>query len=58
MREGISIGMPEDVKAEMDLHTQAEGISRSSWVWQAPQEYLFVRKFRALCGRMMSLAWA
>lgn len=53
MRESISIGLPENVKAEIDLFTQAEGISRSDLVRQALQEYLVVRKFRTLRNDMM-----
>lgn len=56
MRETISISLPEDVKAELDRATQAEGLSRSDLVRQALRDYLFFRRFRLLRSQMMSRA--
>ena len=53
MRESISISLPENVKAELDRFTQAEGITRSDLIRQALQEYLLIRKFRTLRSSMM-----
>ncbi|HVS00243.1 MAG TPA: ribbon-helix-helix domain-containing protein [Thermoanaerobaculia bacterium] len=58
MRESISISLPEDLKAELDTFTQAEGISRSDLVREAVREYLFIRRFRALRQELMPYAEA
>lgn len=48
MRSTITVSMPEDVRAEMDRVSQAEGISRSDIVRESVRDYLFVRQFRSL----------
>lgn len=54
MRENISISMPEELKAELDRCSEAEGVSRSDLVREAVREYLFSRKFRSLRRRLMT----
>jgi metal-responsive CopG/Arc/MetJ family transcriptional regulator len=58
MRESISISLPEQIKAELDRYSQAEGVSRSDTVREALQEYLFVRRLRTLRSEMMPYAEA
>ena len=58
MRESISISLPEEIKAELDRFSEAQGISRSDTVRAALQEYLFIRKFRALRSKMVPYAEA
>jgi metal-responsive CopG/Arc/MetJ family transcriptional regulator len=58
MRESISISLPEEIKAELDRFSEAQGVSRSDTVRAALQEYLFLRKLRALRARMMPIAEA
>ena len=58
MRESISISLPEEIKAELDRYSQAEGVSRSDTVREALQEYLFVRRLRSLRAQMMPYAEA
>jgi metal-responsive CopG/Arc/MetJ family transcriptional regulator len=53
MRENISISLPEELKAELDRFTAAEGVSRSDLVREAVREYLFTRRFRALRRQLM-----
>lgn len=58
MRETITISLPEDIKAEVDAFTQEHGLSRSDLVRQALREYLLIRRFRELRGRMVPHAQA
>jgi metal-responsive CopG/Arc/MetJ family transcriptional regulator len=58
MRESISISQPEDIKAELDRFSEAQGTSRSDTVRAALQEYLFIRRFRELREQMVPLAEA
>jgi metal-responsive CopG/Arc/MetJ family transcriptional regulator len=58
MRESVSISLPESIKAELDHFSEAQGISRSDTVRAALQEYLFIRKFRALRAQIVPLAEA
>jgi metal-responsive CopG/Arc/MetJ family transcriptional regulator len=58
MRESISISLPEDLKAELDRFTEAEGVSRSDLVREAVREYLFTRRLRVLRRRLMPYAEA
>ena len=58
MRESISISLPEDLKAELDRFTRAEGVSRSDLVREALREYLFTRRFRSLRAELMPYAEA
>ena len=58
VRESISISLPEEVKAELDRFSEREGVSRSDTVRAALQEYLFVRRLRALRAGMIPYAEA
>ena len=58
MRESISISLPEDLKAELDKVTEAEGISRSDLVREAVREYLFTRRFRTLRQELLAYGGA
>lgn len=56
MRSTITVSMPEDVRAEMDRVSDAEGISRSDIVRESVRDYLFVRQFRAMRKGMVPKA--
>lgn len=56
MRESISVSLPEEIKAELDRFSEAQGVSRSDTVREALREYFFVRRFRALRARMLPYA--
>ena len=58
MRESISISLPEELKAELDRYTRAEGVSRSDLVREAVREYLFTRRFRQLRQELIPYAEA
>jgi metal-responsive CopG/Arc/MetJ family transcriptional regulator len=58
MRETITISVPEDIKAEVDRIVREEGISRSDLVRESLRDYLFLRSFHKLRGRLMAKALA
>lgn len=58
MRESISISLPEEMKAELDRFSAARGMSRSDAVRTALEEFLYIRKLRALRERMIPYAEA
>lgn len=56
MRETISVSLPEEIKTALDSLSEAENRSRSEVVREALRDYIFVRRFRRLRGRMIPLA--
>lgn len=58
MRETVSVSLPEEIKDTLDDLSEREGRSRSEVVREALREYLFVRRFRKLRGRMVPEAEA
>jgi metal-responsive CopG/Arc/MetJ family transcriptional regulator len=58
MRETITISVPEEIKAEVDRIVREEGISRSDLVRESLRDYLFLRSFRKLRGRLLAKALA
>ena len=58
MQEQITISLPEDVSAALDLASREDGVSRDDVIGQAIKNYLFVRKFRLLRESMTAKAVA
>jgi metal-responsive CopG/Arc/MetJ family transcriptional regulator len=58
MRQTITISIPEEIKKELDEVTSEEGLSRSDIIRESLRDYLFIRRFRSLRGRMMARAGA
>lgn len=56
MRETISVSLPKEIKTALDSLSEAENRSRSEVVREALRDYIFVRRFRRLRGRMIPLA--
>jgi len=56
VRETISVSLPEEIKTALDSLSEAENRSRSEVVREALRDYIFVRRFRRLRGRMIPLA--
>ena len=56
MRRTITISIPDDVRAELDRVSRAEGMTRSDIVRESVRDYLFVRQFRSLRKRMLPKA--
>ena len=53
MRSTLTISIPEDIRQELDRSSQEDGVSRSVIVQQSLRDYLFLRRFRDLRGRMV-----
>ena len=58
MREATSISLPDDLKADLDRYSEEQGNTRSDTVRKAIKDYLFVRRFRDLRGKMLAFAEA
>jgi metal-responsive CopG/Arc/MetJ family transcriptional regulator len=58
MRETVTISLPAAVRRELDRVAREEGVSRSDVLRQSLEDFLFVRRFRALRQRMMASAQA
>lgn len=56
MRSTITISVPEEVRAELDRVSKAEGVSRSDIVRESIRDYLFIRQFRSLRRSMVAKA--
>ena len=56
MRSTLTISIPEDIRQELDRTSQEDGVSRSVIVQQSLRDYLFLRRFRDLRGRMVQKA--
>ncbi|NLF32118.1 MAG: ribbon-helix-helix protein, CopG family [Planctomycetes bacterium] len=53
MRRVISVSLPEDLRKELEQFTAEEGMSRSEIIQASLRDYMFLRRFRSLRGRMM-----
>ena len=58
MRETVTVSLPRAIKRELDRIAAREGLSRSDVMRASLEEYLFVRRFRALRQRMLAAARA
>ena len=56
MRSTVTISVPEQMRAELDKISQADGVSRSDIVRESLRDYLFVRRFRTIRHSMVSKA--
>lgn len=56
MRSTIAVSVPEEVRAELDRVSKAEGVSRSDIVRESLRDYLFIRQFRSLRRSMVAQA--
>ncbi|PZU92630.1 MAG: hypothetical protein DCE90_17840 [Pseudanabaena sp.] len=56
MQEAITITLPVDVKASLELRSQIEAISSTELIERAVREYLLVRQFRSLRKKMLNKA--
>lgn len=58
MRETVTVSLPQKIRRELDRIAARDGVSRSDVLRASLEEYLFVRRFRALRQRMMAAAQA
>jgi metal-responsive CopG/Arc/MetJ family transcriptional regulator len=56
MRQTITVSIPEDIRKALDKITANEGVTRSDIVRESLRDFLFIRRFRSLRGRMMARA--
>jgi metal-responsive CopG/Arc/MetJ family transcriptional regulator len=56
MRQTVTVSLPEEIRDELDKVARQEGMSRSDLIRESLQNYLFVRNFRRLRGRLMAKA--
>ncbi|TYQ29112.1 ribbon-helix-helix protein, CopG family [Pseudanabaena sp. UWO311] len=56
MQEAITINLPVDVKASLELRSKIEAISSTELIERAVREYLLVRQFRSLRKKMLNKA--
>ena len=56
MRSTVTISLPENIRAQLDLVAKTEGVSRSDLVRESIRDYLFVRQFRGLRKVMVAKA--
>jgi predicted transcriptional regulator len=56
MEDTLTITLTPELKATLDNFTDTEGISPENLVQAAIQDYLFIRKFRALRSQLMQKA--
>ena len=47
MSESMVIELPDDLKAQIDALSLADGVSPTDWVQQALKAHVFIRRFRA-----------
>jgi hypothetical protein len=58
MEDALIITLTPELKATLDIITHAEGISPEKLVQAALQDYLFIRRFRALRSQLLQKAHA
>lgn len=58
MRQTVTISLNEQTRAELDKIARQEGVSRSDLIRESLRDFLFVRNFRRLRGRLMRKAQA
>ncbi|BBC25788.1 hypothetical protein [Pseudanabaena sp. ABRG5-3] len=56
MQEAITINLPVDVKASLELRSKIEAISSTELIERVVREYLLVRQFRSLRKKMLNKA--
>ena len=58
MGKTVRVTLSDEVGAELDEVARRDGTSQSEVLRKALQDYLFIRRFRALRARMMAKAQA
>jgi predicted transcriptional regulator len=58
MKENVTISLPEKINSELKRIAKEEGLTKSQIVKNALQDYIFIKKFRALRSKMIAKAQA
>ncbi|MGH8245397.1 MAG: ribbon-helix-helix domain-containing protein [Gammaproteobacteria bacterium] len=56
MRQTVTVSLPKDLKRALDEITVQDSVSRSDVIRASLQDYVFLRRFRALRRRMSARA--
>jgi metal-responsive CopG/Arc/MetJ family transcriptional regulator len=56
MRQTVTVSLTEEIREELDKVARQEGVSRSDLIRESLRDFLFVRNFRRLRGRLMAKA--
>lgn len=58
MRATMTISLPRKVKRELDTLAKQEGLTRSDIVRRSLEDYMFFRRFDAVCAELNAQARA
>ena len=53
MSESMIIDLTDDLKAQIDALSSADGISASDWVRRVIEAHVFIRRFRSVRAEML-----
>ena len=54
MSATLTVELPEDIKSTLGKAAREDGVSKKVFAVRALQDYLFLRRFRKLCTKMIS----
>lgn len=58
MKENVTVSLPETISSDLKRIAKEEGLTKSQIVRDALQDYIFIKKFRALRNKMVAKAQA
>ncbi|NIR52489.1 CopG family transcriptional regulator [candidate division KSB1 bacterium] len=58
MKQNVTVSLPEKINSDLQKIAKDEGLSKSQIIRNALQDYLYIRKFKALRNRMIAKAQA
>jgi predicted transcriptional regulator len=53
MSESLTIDLTDDLKAQIDALSSADGVSAADWVRRAIEAHVFIRRFRSVREEML-----
>jgi predicted transcriptional regulator len=53
MSESMTIDLTDDLKAQIDALSSADGVSAADWVRRAIESHVFIRRFRTVREEML-----
>lgn len=53
MSENMTIEIPDELKAQIDALSSADGVSAKDWVKRAIEAHVFIRRFRSVREEML-----
>ena len=53
MSESMTIDLTDDLKAQIDALSSADGVSAADWVRHAIESHVFIRRFRSVREEML-----